>query len=69
MKVPEFLGVNLIIDANIELRFDTNVFPNAVFGMLYNEFKTYYDKVERLPILQIPEQLLETDPNFKYKAH
>jgi len=59
-----------IIDTVVEIRFISNLFPNAVFGMIYNHFqKDYNPQVEKLPILQIPDQLRDIDPNFKFKPH
>jgi len=59
-----------VIDTAVEIRFTSKLFSNAVFGMIYNEFqKDYNPQVEKLPILQIPEQLREIDPNFKFKPH
>ena len=59
-----------IIDTVVEIRFISNLFPNAVFGMIYNLFqKDYNPQVEKLPILQIPDQLRDIDPNFKFKPH
>lgn len=59
-----------IIDALIEIRFETSLFPNAVFGLIYDVLREDYpDKVEKLPILQLPEQLREQDPGLKFKPH
>lgn len=58
-----------LIDAVVEIRFTSKLFPSAVFGIIYNEFKNDYPNVEKLPILQIPDQLREIDPNFKFKPH
>lgn len=58
-----------IVDSVIELRFISKIFPNAVFGIIYNSLVNEYPKVEKLPILQLPEQLRDSDPNFKFKAH
>lgn len=70
MNIPKKIDPCPIIDCVIEIRFETNVFPNAVFGILYNLLKDKYTvAVEKLPILQVPEQLREIDPQFKYKAH
>ena len=36
---------------------------------MYNEFKTDYPNIEKLPILQIPEQFRSSDPNLRYKPY
>lgn len=59
-----------IIDALIEIRFETSLFSNAVFGLIYEAIREDYpDNVEKLPILQLPEQLREQDPGLKFKPH
>ncbi len=57
-----------IIDALIELRFETKVNPNAVFGMIYSVLmEKYPGEIINLPILQLPEAVRNTDPALKYK--
>lgn len=59
-----------IIDALIEIRFSTSLFPNAVFGLIYEALREDYpNEVEKLPILQLPDQLREQDPNLRFKPH
>jgi uncharacterized protein (TIGR04255 family) len=68
MQLPSRIENCPIIDAIIEIRFESKIFSNAVFGLIYNEIeKDYPGKVELLPILQIPEQLRAKDPNFRFK--
>lgn len=69
MTLPMKIHPNPIIDALIEIRFTTNIHPNAVFGLLYQALKNEYPNVENLPILQIPEQIRNMDSNFKFKPH
>ena len=67
--IPQKIDDCPIIDAVVEIRFVTKLYPNAVFGIIYNAFQEEFSAVEKLPILQIPDQLLDTDPNFKFKPH
>lgn len=69
MEVPKNISVCPIIDCVVELRFESSIHPNAVFGLLFNALKEEFPDVEKLPILQLPEQLRDIDPNFKHKAH
>jgi uncharacterized protein (TIGR04255 family) len=68
MKIPKEIDNCPIVDSVVELRFESNIFPNAVFGLIFNSLKSDFPKVEKLPILQLPEQLRDTDPNFKFKT-
>lgn len=57
-----------LIDALIEFRFEVNITRSAVFGIIYNLIKEEYSgEVINLPILQIPEQIRDDDPNLKFK--
>lgn len=58
-----------IIDFIIELRFESKINPNAVFGVIFKELKDQYSAVEPLPIQQIPLQLRNIDPTFKFKPY
>ena len=66
--LPKNINPCPIIDANIEIRFSTDVEPDAVFGLIYREVRGDYADIEKLPILQIPEKIRNEDPNFQYKA-
>jgi len=68
MEIPKKIDSCPIVDSVVELRFSSSIYPNAVFGLIFNSLKIDFPRVEKLPILQIPEQLRDTDPNFKYKA-
>ena len=57
-----------IVDALIEIRFDTKVNPSAVFGLIYGVLmQKYPGQVINLPILQLPEAVRNSDPALKYK--
>jgi len=57
-----------IVDALIEIRFETDVVKSATFGMIYNIIKdSYPGKVQNLPITQLPEQIRDNDPSLKFK--
>ncbi len=67
-QLPSKIEICPLIDALIEVRFEALWAPSAVFGLIYNEIKDLYPgNVINLPILQIPEQIRNTDPNFKFK--
>ena len=58
-----------IIEATVELKFTSDLPKGAVFGVLYNSLKDKFGKVEQLPTTLLPIDLIENDPNLKYKAH
>lgn len=67
MEIPKKISPCPILEAIVEIRFDTTVPSEAIFGVVYNEFKKEYPKVEKLPILQIPEHIRMSDPNLIHK--
>ena len=69
MKIPTKITPCPIIEAIIEIRFDSDLPPEAVFGVFYNIFKTQYERIEKLPILQLPEALRLKDPNLVFQPH
>jgi uncharacterized protein (TIGR04255 family) len=67
---PKRINPCPIAEATVELRFTTAVLPEAVFGIIYQEFrKDFSGKVEKLPILQLPEPIRAVDPNLMYQPH
>ncbi|MCG8310648.1 MAG: TIGR04255 family protein [Cytophagales bacterium] len=68
MEIPKKIEICPIVDCVIEIRFSTTIFPNAVFGIIFTALQQDFPKVEKLPILQLPEQLRDSDPNLKFKA-
>lgn len=67
-KIPLRLGNCPLIDALIEIRFESTIIENAIFGIIYSIIRDEYKgNVINLPILQIPEQIRKNDPNLRYK--
>jgi len=69
LKIPKKITPCPILEAVIELRFAINVPSEAVFGLLYNEFKEKFPNNKPLHILQLPGPIREQDPNLKYQPH
>lgn len=65
-KLPFKLGLNPIAEAIVEIRFESNIPKEAVFGVVYNTFKDKYPKIQELPPAQIPLQIRETDPQLRF---
>jgi len=69
MNVPKKITPCPIVEAVIEIRFDSTLPGEAVFGIIYNSVKDEFPAVENLPILQIPEQIRSSDPTLIYGPH
>lgn len=69
MTLPKIINPCPIVEAIVEIRFDTVIVADAVFGLIYNAFKDSYPKIEKLGILQIPEAIRLKDPELMDKPH
>jgi uncharacterized protein (TIGR04255 family) len=68
--LPKKISPCPIVEAIVELRFSSEVLPDAVFGIIYQAFKDEFsEKVENLPILQLPEPIRSMDPALKYQPY
>ena len=67
--LPKKINPCPILESIIELRFSTSFPHDAIFGIIYKEFKDLYPKVEPLPILQLPEIVRREDKNLLYKPY
>jgi uncharacterized protein (TIGR04255 family) len=68
-KLPIKISPCPIMEATVELKFSSNLPKGAVFGVLYNYLKETFGKVEQLPTAMLPPEVMESDPNLKYRAH
>jgi len=68
-RLPKKISPCPILEAIFEMRFDSNLPEDAIFGVLYNKFQDEYQNVEPLPILQLPQVVRAQDPNLIYAPH
>lgn len=69
MLIPTKITPCPIVDATIGIFFETDMVPDAIFGIVYNAFKDEYPEVERLPILQVPAEIRSKDKNLIRQPH
>ncbi len=68
-KLPQKISPCPIKEAIVEVRFESEIPSDAVFGIFYSEFKTDYPTVDELPILQLPEFVRKQDKTLQHKPH
>lgn len=63
------LSKSPIIETTLDIVCSFNVPTEAIFGIMYNSLSNTFGKlnVQGLPILNLPEQLRESDPNLRNK--
>ncbi|MGI8655746.1 MAG: TIGR04255 family protein [Pyrinomonadaceae bacterium] len=69
MQLPKKITPCPIEQVVVEIRFESVLPPEAIFGVVYNALNSSYPKVEQLPILQIPEFIRTQDPNLIFQPH
>jgi uncharacterized protein (TIGR04255 family) len=69
MRLPKKITPCPITEVVVEVRFDSELPEDAIFGVIYNQFRSRYRTAEKLPILQIPEAIRSQDPNLKFSPH
>ena len=71
MNVPKKISPCPIHEAIVELRFEPSPkMPiDAIFGIAYEKLRSLYPDVTNLPILQIPENVRNVDPNLRYQPY
>ena len=68
MKIPKRLKRNPIIDAVAEVRFTSSLPSEVIIGVVYDNVKDKFGQPKPLPIMQLPAELREKDPNLRYQA-
>ena len=58
-----------IVEAIFEVRLESSLPDDAIFGIIYNQFKDEFQQVEQLPVLQLPAAIRNQDPNLKFTPH
>ena len=68
MDIPKKITPCPIIESILEIRFNTKIPSEAIFGMVYSRIQgRFFPNMEKLPILQIPDQLRSNDPNLMFR--
>jgi uncharacterized protein (TIGR04255 family) len=69
VKIPKRITPCPIVEAIVEIRFETSFPSDAIFGILYTKLSEKYKNYEKLPILQMPEFIRLQDPELKYQPY
>ncbi len=66
MARPTQITPNPIIDAVVEFRFESEIPPDAILGMLFSVVRDEFPNFKKLPIAEIPEEIRRNDPRLKF---
>jgi len=67
--LPKKIDPCPIVESIFEIRFNSSLPEDAIFGILYKQLRDEFPKFEQLPILQLPAKLRSQDPNLKFSPH
>lgn len=66
MARPTKITPDPIIDAVVEFRFESDIPPDAVLGMLFSVVRNEFSNFQKLPVAEIPEEIRRNDPQLKF---
>ncbi len=69
VRLPKKIDPCPIIEAVYEIRYKSLVPWEAVFGMIYTKVRELLPKIQKLPILELPETIRSQDPNLRYQPY
>lgn len=69
MKIPSKIEPSPLVEAVVDVRFMPDIPPAAVFGYVHGLLKGRYGDISGLPILQVPEEIREKDPNLIFQPY
>jgi uncharacterized protein (TIGR04255 family) len=67
VKLPTKIEPTPLVEAVVDVRFLPRIPPAAVFGFVYGLIQESYGEFSSLPILQLPEQMRDHDPNLHFQ--
>ena len=65
-SLPKKITPCPIHEAILEIRYESARPREAIFGLVYERFRTDFPGCEKQPVLQIPEQIRTADPNLRH---
>jgi len=68
VKIPNSLEKQPVVETVIEIRFDSSLPGDAILGVFHNVLNEKFSVWEKLPALQVPENVRSNDPNFLHSA-
>lgn len=69
IKIPKEISPCPIIDALSEVRFQPSTDLDAVYGVLFSEFRKGFPETDKLPITEMPQQIREADSSLRWQPH
>lgn len=68
-KIPKKITPCPITEAVVELRFESEVPADLVSALIYNGVRTFFPSLEKLPVMELPAAIRDSDPNLRFSPH
>lgn len=68
MPHPREFENSPLVDATIEVRFDSGNNSDILPGLLYSQLRKEFEKLQELPTLQIPLAIRQNDPGLRFQS-
>lgn len=68
-KYPVQLKNPPIIESIVEIKFNSSLPDEVVFGVFYSSIKDKYSQIEELHTAKIPKEIIENEPSLKFAPH
>ena len=69
MRIPKKISPDPIIEAVVEIRFDSAVPPDTILGMVFPHVKDLFSNFKKLPAAQFPDDLRNSNPQLRYMPY
>lgn len=69
MGYPTRVNKPPIIEVIVEIQFSSTKLSPEIFGLMYSLVGAQFPSVEKLPILEIPPQILSESPDMACAVH
>jgi len=70
-NLPKLLNRCPLVEANFEIRFDSDIPDDAILGIVYQALRPIIKDIKptSLPITNLPVEVRRADPNLKFQPH
>lgn len=68
-KIPASINPDKIVEAIVEVRFNSTLPDEAIFGIIYSAINDQFDDLKKLPIMQMPDAMRTQDPQLRYQPY
>lgn len=68
-RIPKKISPCPIAEAVVELRFESNIPAEVIYGISYQKLRRHFPNQEKLPIMELPQSIRDSDPNLKFNPY